>query len=143
MTKEEHLAAIKKADHEYYDLDNPSMSDAEYDQLRRSYIDQYGADDLNYVPGDATDGFEKFRHLTPVTSLSKWTKGVDDEDDLKAKIKELWPVEIQPKYDGLTVVAYPKADGTCNYVTRGLGGEIGELLPNFIPEYEGIVNNSN
>ena len=143
MNKKEHLAAIKKADHEYYDLDNPSMSDAEYDQLRRSYIDQYGADDLNYVPGDATDGFEKFRHPTPVTSLSKWTKGVDDEDDLKAKIKELWPVEIQPKYDGLTVVAYPKADGTCNYVTRGLGGEIGELLPNFIPEYEGIVNNSN
>jgi len=136
MTRKEHLAAIKQADHEYYDLDNPSMSDAEYDQLRRSYIDQYGAEDLNYVPGSASDGFEKFRHPTPVTSLGKWTKGVDSEDDLKAQIKKLWPVEIQPKYDGLTVVAYPQSDRSYKYVTRGLGGEIGEILPNFITAYE-------
>lgn len=143
MTRGEHLSAIKQADHEYYDLDNPSMSDAEYDELRRSYIDQYGAEDLNYVPGNATDGFEKFKHPTPVTSLGKWTKGVDDESDLKAQIEKLWPVEVQPKYDGLTVVAYPNADGSCRFVTRGLGGEIGEVLPNFIPEYEEAgVNNS-
>lgn len=143
MTREEHLSAIKKADHEYYDMDNPSMSDADYDELRRSYIDQYGAEDLNYVPGNAVDGFEKFRHPTPVTSLGKWTKGVDDEADLKKQIEKLWPVEIQPKYDGLTVVAYPNADGSCRFVTRGLGGEIGEVLPNFIPKYEGSnVNNS-
>lgn len=143
MIREEHLAAIRQADHEYYDLDNPSMSDADYDELRRSYIDQYGAEDLNYVPGNAVDGFEKFKHPTPVTSLGKWTKGVDDEADLKKQIKKLWPVEIQPKYDGLTVVAYPNADGSCRFVTRGLGGEIGEVLPNFIPEYEGAgINNS-
>ena len=143
MTREEHLEAIKKADHEYYDLDNPTLSDAEYDKLRRDYINQYGAADLNYVPGGASDGFEKFQHPTPVTSLSKWTKGVDDEADLKKQIEKLWPVEVQPKYDGLTVVAYPNADGSCRFVTRGLGGEIGEILPNFIPEYEGTgVNNS-
>ena len=143
MTREEHLAAIKQADHEYYDLDNPSMSDAEYDELRRSYIDKYGAEDLNYVPGGASDGFEKFKHPTPVTSLGKWTEGIDDEADLIKQIKKLWPVEVQPKYDGLTVVAYPNEDGSCRFVTRGLGGEIGEVLPNFIPEYEGAgVNNS-
>lgn len=143
MTRGEHLAAIKQADHEYYDLDNPSMSDADYDELRRSYIDQYGAEDLNYVPGNVTDGFEKFRHPTPVTSLGKWTKGVDSEEDLKAQVKKLWPVEVQPKYDGLTVVAYPNDDGSCRFVTRGLGGEVGEVLPSFIPEYEGPgVNNS-
>jgi len=143
MTKEEHLSAIKQADHEYYDLDNPSMSDAEYDELRRSYIDQYGVEDLNYVPGAAADGFEKFKHPTSVTSLGKWTYGVDKVVDLKKKIQELWPVEIQPKYDGLTVVAYPNEDGSCQFVTRGLGGEVGEVLPNFIPKYEGPdVNNS-
>ncbi|MBQ1416631.1 MAG: hypothetical protein IIY91_04875 [Selenomonas sp.] len=53
MTREEHLAAIKKADREYYELDNPVLADEEYDALRRSYIDKYGAEDLNYVPGCA------------------------------------------------------------------------------------------
>ncbi|MCR5447129.1 MAG: hypothetical protein K6E80_05880, partial [Schwartzia sp.] len=33
MTREEHLEAIKKADHEYYDLDTPTLSDEEYDAL--------------------------------------------------------------------------------------------------------------
>ena len=143
MTREEHLAAIKTADHEYYDLDNPTLSDAEYDQLRRDYINQYGAEDLDYVPGNVLDGFKKFKHPTPVTSLGKWTKGVDSEEDLKAQIKKLWPVEVQPKYDGLTVVAYPNKNGSCKFVTRGLGGEVGEILPNFIPDYEGAhVNDS-
>lgn len=143
MTREEHLAAIKAADVAYYDNDNPTMSDAEYDKLRRDYIDRYGTEDLNYVPGAAADGFEKFKHPTPVTSLGKWTKGVDSEEDLKKKIDELWPAIIEPKYDGLTVVAYPNEDGSCKFVTRGLGGEVGEVLPNFIPEYEGAgVNNS-
>lgn len=143
MTREEHLAAIKQADHEYYDLDNPTLSDAEYDKLRRSYIDQYGTEDLNYVPGNVSEGFEKFKHPTPVTSLGKWTKGVDDEKDLLAQVEKLWPVEVQLKYDGLTVVAYPNTDGSCEYVTRGLGGEVGEILPNFIPKYEGAgINNS-
>ncbi len=143
MTREEHLAAIKKADREYYELDNPVLADEEYDALRRSYIDKYGAEDLNYVPGSAAGDFDKFSHPHPVTSLSKWTKGVDSEADLVKKITELWPVVIQPKYDGLTVVAYPNADGSCRFVTRGLGGRIGEVLPNFISRYEGAgVNNS-
>jgi len=143
VTREEHLAAIKKADREYYELDNPVLADEEYDALRRSYIDKYGAEDLNYVPGSAAGDFDKFSHPHPVTSLSKWTKGVDSEADLVKKITELWPVVIQPKYDGLTVVAYPNADGSCRFVTRGLGGRIGEVLPNFISRYEGAgVNNS-
>jgi len=29
MTREEHLAAIKQAGREYYELDNPSMSDSD------------------------------------------------------------------------------------------------------------------
>ena len=98
---------------EYYDLDNPSINDTEYDALRRSYIDKYGAEDLNYVPGGLTDGFEKFQHPTPVTSLGKWTDGVDDEKELESRITELWPVVVEPKYDGLTVVAYPNENGSC------------------------------
>ncbi len=143
MTREEHLAAITQDDREYYELDDPTLADEEYDALRRSYIDKYGAEDLNYVPGSAAGDFDKFNHPTPVTSLSKWTKGVDAEADLEKKVEELWPVIMQPKFDGLTVVAYPNPDGSCRFVTRGLGGRIGEVLPNFISRYEGPgVNNS-
>ena len=143
LTREEHLAAIKKADREYYELDDPTLADEEYDALRRDYIDKYGAEDLNYVPGAAAGDFDKFNHPFPVTSLSKWTKGVDAEADLIKKVEELWPVVMQPKFDGLTVVAYPHEDGSCRFVTRGLGGRIGEVLPNFISKYEGAgVNNS-
>lgn len=142
MNRIEHLLAIKKADNEYYNLDNPSLSDAEYDMLRREYIDQYGPEDLNYVPGEASSEFTSFRHPTPVTSLGKWTAGVDNVDTLVEQIKKLWPVVIEPKYDGLTVVAYPQEDGSCKFVTRGTGGVMGEVLPNFIPKYEGAsVNN--
>ncbi|MCR5758195.1 MAG: hypothetical protein K6F95_09870 [Selenomonas sp.] len=143
LTREEHLAAIKDADRQYYELDDPMLADEEYDALRRDYIARYGAEDLNYVPGAAAGEFDKFTHPTPVTSLSKWTKGVDDEGDLVRKVTELWPVVMQPKFDGLTVVAYPNDDGSCRFVTRGLGGRIGEVLPNFISRYEGKgVNNS-
>jgi len=143
LTRDEHLALIKNADREYYELDDPTLADEEYDALRRDYIRKYGAEDLNYVPGNAAGDFDKYTHPTPVTSLSKWTKGVDAEEELVKKVVELWPVVMQPKFDGLTVVAYPQADGSCRFVTRGLGGRIGEVLPNFISKYEGKgVNNS-
>lgn len=136
IIKERDLQTIKEADHAYYDLDAPIMSDSEYDSLRNSYIKRYGSADLNYTPGEASSEFEKFRHPTPVTSLAKWTDGSDEETKFVNKVSELFPVEIQPKYDGLTVVAYPNKDGSCKFVTRGQGGETGEVLPNFIPKYE-------
>lgn len=143
MTRQELLEKIKKADYEYYVLDNPTLSDAEYDKLRREYIEQYGSADLDYVAGGVSDAFETFAHPVPVTSLGKWTDGADDEQEFNNKVEALLPVEIQPKFDGLTVVAYPNPDGSCKFVTRGLHGELGEVLPNFLPQYEGAgVNNS-
>lgn len=49
MTREEHLAIIKKANKDYYENDSPNMSDEEYDALYHDYIDKYGNDDLNFV----------------------------------------------------------------------------------------------
>ena len=42
-----------------------------------------------YRPHNVSDDFKKFKHPTPVTSLGKWSKGVDSEDDLKKQIKKL------------------------------------------------------
>lgn len=133
--KEEMLSRIKKADKAYYEQDNPIMSDVEYDLLRRNYIRHYGETDLAYVPGRVSDGFQPFKHSEPVASLGKF-KQSEDDDKLRKKIHALWPVVIEPKLDGLTVVAYPNPDGSCTFVTRGDGNE-GETLPNFISMYEG------
>ena len=134
MTREEQLKAIKDADAAYYNQDNPLLSDSEYDRLRADYIEKYGEADLNYVPGDANEGFAHFRHPYPVVSLAKVKQGEDGR--LLALLQKLWPVVHEPKIDGLTVVAYPQADGSYRFVTRG-SGELGDVLPHFISRYEG------
>lgn len=139
MTREEQLAAIKAADDAYYNQDDPVMTDPEYDRLRNDYINQYGSEDLNYVPGDTDNAFKHFMHTTPVTSLGKVKES--EPEKLRAAIEKLWPVIIELKYDGLTVVAYPNSDGSCKYVTRG-NGEVGDILPHFIHKYEGVSVNT-
>lgn len=138
--KEQMLDKIKTADHAYYALDNPIMTDAEYDSLRAKFIKTYGIRDLNYVPGEVSNDFIPFKHQVPVISLSKIKR--TDTDKFLKEIKKLWPVVYEPKIDGLTVVAYPNKDGSCKFVTRG-NGKIGEILPNFISKYMGTnVNNT-
>lgn len=124
MTREEQLNTIKSADNAYYNLNNPTMTDQEYDALRTDYIEKYGSNDLNYVPGNSITS-RKFKHPIEVTSLAK----VDEDEvaKLKSEIKRLGSVVIEPKYDGLTVVAYPKEDGSYFFVTRGSGSE-GDIL---------------
>lgn len=134
MTREEHLAAIRAADAAYYNADAPVMTDSEYDRLRADYIAKYGAADLDYVPGEAAAAFSKFRHTVPVISLAK-VKFDEERGKLESELRRLWPVLHEPKLDGLTVVAYPRADGSCTFVTRG-DGKTGEVLPAFIRVYE-------
>lgn len=124
MTREEQLNTIKSADNAYYNLNNPTMTDQEYDVLRTDYIEKYGSDDLNYVPGNSITS-RKFKHPIEVTSLAK----VDEDEvaKLKSEIKRLGSVVIEPKYDGLTVVAYPRENGSYFFVTRGSGSE-GDIL---------------
>ena len=117
--KEQMLDKIKTADHAYYALDNPIMTDAEYDSLRAKFIKTYGIRDLNYVPGEVSNDFIPFKHQVPVISLSKIKR--TDTDKFLKEIKKLWPVVYEPKIDGLTVVAYPNKDGSCKFVTRGNG----------------------
>ena len=126
MTKEEHLNKILEADVAYYDNDEPIMSDAEYDALRKSYEDKYGA--LDYVPGNVKPTMQSFKHTHNINSLDK-IKFFETEK-LKKTITKLLPIVVEPKYDGLTVVAYP--DG--KFVTRGNGTE-GEILQRFPEQY--------
>lgn len=128
MNKKEHLTKIKLADEAYYSDDgNAIMSDEEYDALRNSYIEKYGSEDLNYVPGKASTK-KKYKHPIPVISLAK--VDMDETEKIISEAERLSPIFLEPKYDGLTVVAYPDKNGNYFYVTRGSGIE-GDILPWF------------
>lgn len=129
MNRKEHLRRIMAADTAYYDNAAPVMSDQEYDILRATYVARYGTEDLDYVPGKPVTT-RRFKHPIEVTSLAK----VDENDIEKydAELKRLTPVVLEPKYDGLTVVAYPDGNGGYFFVTRGSGSE-GDIIPNFHP----------
>ena len=134
---------IEAADYAYYDQDNPIMSDKEYDNLRRSYEEQFGS--LDYVPGKVKEGFETFQHPVPLLSLDKI---YDDDPDITDKIENVLEkfggvVMLQPKIDGLTVAAY-KIENEVIFVTRGRKGIEGEVLPVFIPSLSSssVITNS-
>lgn len=127
---------IEEADRLYYVEDNPSITDQEYDKLRKEYEENFG--DLNYVAGDIKPDFETITHPVKLLSLDKL---FDDDIDIEAKMKAIYKrfgdFCLEPKIDGLTVVAYPKEDGSCCFATRGKGGVTGEVIPIFITKYSG------
>lgn len=123
-------ALLKYHDDRYYNQDSPEISDAQYDALKNSYVELYG--EYNYVPGEASDKLKKYEHTTNVSSLDKVQ--ITDVETLKAHIHRLWPIIIQPKMDGLTVVTYPDED-----VTRG-NGSIGEIITDKMKFVEGTGN---
>lgn len=115
MNKDELKKLLNYHDNLYYNQDDPEITDAEYDALKNQYVALYG--EYDYVPGKAL--FNKVKHTTNISSLDKVQ--ITDQDKIRSEIIRLWPVVIQPKLDGLTLVSYPNG----KHVTRG-SGEIGE-----------------
>lgn len=131
MTKAEHLSLIKEANKAYYELDSPIMSDLEYDNLYYDYIDSYGEKDLDFVAGKRVETLTPYTHTANMNSLDKIKHS--EESKLKKALEKLYPVAIENKIDGLTIVAYP-VDGHSSFVTRG-NGTVGEILPRFPKKY--------
>lgn len=119
---------LARYDDLYYNQDTSEITDIEYDEMKRTYLSLAGLDEYASVPGAATMGDGKIKHFSPVKSLEK----VNTEQALREAIHRLWPVVIQPKLDGLTVVAYED-----KYATRGTG-EIGEDITATASCVEGI-----
>ncbi|PYP10974.1 MAG: hypothetical protein DMD59_04045 [Gemmatimonadetes bacterium] len=69
---------LERANHAYYILDKPEMSDAEYDKLFRELQDleakhpglQTPDSPTLRIGGDPATGFRKHRHLVPMLSLA-------------------------------------------------------------------------
>lgn len=123
--------------YEYYVLDQPSVSDAEYDLLYRELV---GLEQQNpelitpdsptqRVGGQPMEGFEKFTHHVPLQSLDNvFSEGAVLEfcDKVKAQFPDARFV-VEKKIDGLSV-ALTYEDGLLTVgATRG-DGNIGEVV---------------
>ncbi|MBC7104939.1 MAG: NAD-dependent DNA ligase LigA, partial [Firmicutes bacterium] len=133
---------IEYHNYRYYVLDDPVISDAEYDRLmrelqalEREFPELVTPDSpTQRVGGAPRPGFSTVRHFTPMLSLAN---AFDEEDLLEfdRRVRELvggGPVEyvVEPKVDGLAVSLYYE-DGLLVWgATRG-DGEVGEdITPN-------------
>src|SRR6204780_1362769 len=121
-------AEIAEHDRRYHGEDQPTISDAEYDQLRRRYTaleaafpDLAGADsESRKVGAPPSEKFAKVRHAVPVLSLGNIF--ADEEvEEFCARVRRFLGLGDTAALD---VVAEPKIDGlSCN-----LRYENGELV---------------
>jgi DNA ligase (NAD+) len=128
----------------YYVLDDPEVSDAEYDRLfrrlleiERAYPDLVTADSPSQrVGAGPLDAFTDVHHSIPMLSLEN---GFKDQDilDFDSRIKRFLhdgsPVEycIEPKMDGLAVELVYEKGRLVTASTRG-DGNVGENITNNI-----------
>jgi len=153
---EELILLLNKYSHEYYVLDNPSVSDAEFDALYDELVKlekQMGVilpdSPTQKVGAKAAGGFAKHKHLAKLYSLEK----CQSFDALRAwseKVKAEFPhitYTVEYKYDGLTLSLTYKDGKLITAATRG-DGETGETVTlqaaaiNSIPHkiaYKGLV----
>lgn len=128
------IGEISKHNYNYYVLDNPTISDYQYDllydellELEKSTGTILPDSPTLRVGGDILKGFEKYVHSTPLYSLekctsqeklSKWLSNIQD----KYKDAEF---TVEYKFDGLTIVVEYNDGYLVSAGTRG-NGNIGE-----------------
>lgn len=134
MTAEELKELLDEYDYAYHTLDEPIISDEEYDMLKRKYLELVVNGETDVHGGGVSTKLPKVPHLHPILSLDK----IHDVGTLKQKMKEFEIGAVQPKLDGLTVVVYGKGSlfiDKAVYSTRGDGinGEDISLTASRIP----------
>ena len=132
---EELISKIEKANYEYYVLDNPTLSDYEYDDLMKNLIKleidypEYKRADspTNKVGGMVLEKFNKVNHEKPMLSLSNAFSASDlkEFDEKIKKEEDCITYNCELKIDGLSV-SLKYVDGKLiTAATRG-NGVIGE-----------------
>jgi DNA ligase (NAD+) len=138
-------AELRKHDEAYYQRDAPTVSDAEYDALRRRYeaIEQRFPDlrtleSLSRKVGAApARGFAKVRHALPMLSLQN-AFSEEDVADFVGRIrrflnlKEDQPLTFtaEPKIDGLSMSLRYEDGALVSAATRGDGEEGEDVTAN-------------
>ena len=128
--------ALDQANYEYYVLDNPTMSDYDYDhQLRRLEELEARHPELitpdsptQRVGGKVADGFAEVVHRVPLESLQD-VFSVEELEEFDQRVREALdgPVEydVEPKVDGLSVALEYRDGVFVRGATRG-DGQVGE-----------------
>jgi DNA ligase (NAD+) len=106
---------IRRHDHAYYVLAEPSLSDPEYDRLYRELVSlEEEFPDLRTpqsptqrVGGTPLDGFESVRHAVPMMSLDN-TYSQEEVRNFVNRVTKLLPEEkldwtVEPKVDGVAL----------------------------------------
>ena len=138
-------AELKQHDERYYNEDAPTISDGEYDALRRryeeieaAYPDLATAESLTRTVGARpTERFAKRRHRVPMLSLGK---AYDDEEvaEFVARIRRFLRLPedaplaftAEPKVDGLSLSLRYEKGVLVAATTRGDGQEGEDVTPN-------------
>jgi DNA ligase (NAD+) len=130
-------AEIREHDYRYHVLDQPVISDAEYDRLMRELVEwesrypEWITPDspTQRVGGAPLEGFEKVRHKTPMLSLAN-AFGPQDLREFDRRVRNALPGEdveyvCELKIDGLAVSLIYENGVFVRGATRG-DGETGE-----------------
>lgn len=134
---DELIKIINEADYRYHTLDNPTITDQEYDKYLRELFDleeKYPElvrpdSPTQHAGGEVIDEFKKVEHQIPMMSLSD----VFSESEVIAFDERIQKENIHPKYmcelkiDGLSVSLLYKKGILVQAATRG-DGVIGENI---------------
>ena len=124
---------IRRHDHAYYVLAQPTISDQEYDRLYHELLDLETRVPTLITPdsptqrvgGEPLKEFKPVKHLQPMTSLDN-TYSQEDLREFVARVQRLLPNEkldwvVEPKIDGLAINLRFEAGRFTVGATRGDG----------------------
>ena len=140
------IEQINEHNYNYYILDNPTISDADYDKLLDELMklekdNNFVFDDSpsQRVGAEVNSNFEKEPHLVPLYSLDKRQK-IDElkawYDDIMSKYPNT-KFSFEYKFDGLTITILYENGVFQKAMTRG-NGVIGEVVTNQVKTIKSI-----
>lgn len=133
---------IRRHEHRYYVLDDPEISDGEFDQLMRKLQElehahpELAAPDspTQRVGGEPASSLPKARHSTPMMSLDN-TYSIEELRDFDRRVRQLSGLDevayvTELKLDGLSMALTYENGALARGVTRGNGVEGEDVTPN-------------
>ena len=141
------ISILKQHNHFYYNEDNPKISDADYDKLKKeiqslekknSFLKELNL--ISKIVGSTpTNKFKKIKHLRPMLSLSN-AFGREDMEDFIKKIKNFLnfnekKIELisEPKIDGISASLIYENGILTKGLSRGDGITGEDILNNLKP----------